>query len=132
MSEIFKGECVIYVDAPRGERLAGRILDDNGTFIFCKKVKRNISIFRKLNAWSIQYSVMPLLEANDVIYICFWDDDDERMYRIKLAFFKEKCLVRNFGNGTQCYVNDMHFETYHEKEPEIYSRWVDDKIIVGY
>lgn len=98
------------IKTPSGEKIAGKLLAINGEWCFYREVTKGRHAFRTFDAWSIQASLLPVLEADEVRWIYQYDRQAGQMYRIGLEVFKAKAIERDFGEGKQLYVSTKYFE----------------------
>lgn len=103
-------ERALMIKTPSGDKIAGKLLTINGEWCFYREVTKGRHAFRTFNAWSIQASLLPVLEADGVKYIYQYDRQAGQMNRISLADFKAKAVLRDFGEGQQYYVSTKYFE----------------------
>lgn len=103
-------ERALMIKTPSGDKIAGKLLMINGDWCFYREVSKGRHIFKTFDAWSIQASLLPVLEADGVKWIYQYDRQAGQMYRIKLEEFKKKAVLRNFGEGDQYYVSTKYFE----------------------
>lgn len=92
------------------ELTVGYLMEINGDWCFYREVVKDKDMLKKFNAWSIQASILPVLEEDSIAWIYLWDKQAKRMSRIKFADFKEKAVERDFGAGRQLYVSEKYFE----------------------
>lgn len=105
-----KRERALMIKTPSGEKIAGKLLMIGGEWCFYREVAKSRHAFRTFDAWSIQASILPVLEADGVRWIYQYDRQAGQMYRIGLDAFKAKAVERDFGEGKQLYVSTKYFE----------------------
>lgn len=103
-------ERALMIKTPSGEKIAGKLIMINGDWCFYREVTKGCHAFRTFDAWSLQASLLPVLEADDVQWIYQYDKQAQQMYRISLAEFKAKAVLRDFGEGEQYYVSTKYFQ----------------------
>lgn len=111
------------------ERVVGKLLTINGDWCFYREVLKTAHAFRTFNAWSIQASIISVLEADGVKWIYQYDRQAGQMNRISLADFKEKAVERNFGEGKQLYVSTKYFELVPNMGPV--KKWINSVELVA-
>ncbi|SMB97826.1 hypothetical protein SAMN00808754_1968 [Thermanaeromonas toyohensis ToBE] len=122
-------ERALMIKTPSGEKIAGKLLTINGEWCFYREVSKSRHAFKTFDAWSIQASLLPVLEADGVKWIYQYDKQAGQMYRIKLEEFKKKAVLRNFGEGEQYYVSAKYFEPVPGMER--ITKWINSVELVA-
>ncbi len=100
----------LQIRTPSGWKVAGKLLSIRGDWCFYREVTKKTHAFHAFDAWSIQASLLPVLEADNVKWFYQYDKQAGQMLRISLEDLKEKAVERNFGEGKQLYVSTKYFE----------------------
>lgn len=101
-------ERALMIKTPTGEKTVGKIILHRGKPIFYREVHKSSHAFRRFEAWSIQASVLPVLQEAGVEQI-YQYDRDEGMNKISVQDFLEKAVERDHGEGKQLYVSCKYF-----------------------
>ena len=101
-------EKALMIKTPSGEKTVGKIILHRGKPIFYREVRKANHAFRRFEAWSIQSSVLPVLQEAGVEWI-YQYDRDEGMEKISVQDFLDKAVERDHGEGRQMYVSCKYF-----------------------
>lgn len=124
-----KKERALLIKTPSGEKIAGKLLTINGEWCFYREVSKSAHAFRTFDAWSLQASLIPVFEQDEVKWIYQYDRQAGQMSRISLADFKEKAVERNFSEGKQLYVSTKYFEPLPKMGPV--KKWINSVELVA-
>lgn len=94
-----KRERALMIKTPSGEKIAGKLLVINGEWCFYREVAKARHAFKTFDAWSIQASLLPVLEQDGVKWIYQYDRQAGQMYRISLGDFKAKSRAEGLRRG---------------------------------
>lgn len=101
-------ERAIQVKTPRGWKTTGKLLNINGEWCYYRDISTKDK-FRRFDAWSIQASIIPILQADRVTKIYQYVKDEKQVVMITLDDFINKSVERDFGAGKQFYVSAKYF-----------------------
>jgi hypothetical protein len=123
-----KKERALQIKTPSGWKVAGKVIKIEGKWCFYREVSKSRHAFHTFDAWSIQASLIPVLEKDCVEYIYNYDRQSGKMYRIRLDEFIDKSVERDFGEGPQLYVSTKYFE---EVDMKPIKKWIKDVELVA-
>lgn len=77
-----KKERAFQIKTPSGWKIAGKVLFIKGEWSFYREIYNCQHAFHTFEAWSIQANLFETLEKDGVRWICQFDKESRKMYRI--------------------------------------------------